>query len=248
MQLLFHNQSHTAVYLPTEAELPQALQALNLDFPAPVLVLVGGAAGVEGDDRPNIEGAVREIAKAVEEAGAIVLDGGTQSGVMACIGQARIQGNYKFPLVGVAVENLVTWPGWHAREKPVDKQPKRWPLEANHSHYILVPGNKWGDESPWIAKTASWISFSRPSVTVLINGGSIARKDIANSVMARREVVILRGSGRLADELAETIERPAETENTRLQGLLQDGDFTIFDLSASLDGLEALIRQKLQMS
>jgi hypothetical protein len=248
MQPLFQNHSHKAVYLPTEAELPQAIQALNLRFPAPVLVLVGGAAGVEGDDRPNIEGAVREIAKAVEAAGAIVLDGGTQSGVMACIGQARSQGNYKFPLVGVAVENLVTWPGRHEAEGLFDKPHKHWPLESNHSHFILVPGNKWGDESPWIAKAASWISTGRPSVTVLINGGSIARKDIANSVIAGREVVILRGSGRFADELAEIFEKPAEAEGVRRQESIQDGAFTIFDMSASLNGLEALICQKLQIS
>jgi hypothetical protein len=248
MQILFHNHSHTAVYLPTEAELPQAIQALKLGFPAPVLVLVGGAAGVEGEDKPNIEGAVREIAKAVEEAGAIVLDGGTQSGVMACIGQARIQGKYKFPLVGVAVENLVTWPGWHEAEIPFTKQQKRWPLETYHTHFILIPGNKWGDESPWIAKASTTISTGRPSVTVLINGGSIARKDIANSVIAGREVIILRGSGRFADELAGALERPVEAEGTRLQELIEKGDFTIFDISNSVAGLEALIRQKLQMS
>ena len=47
------------------------------------------------------------VAKAAEQNGAVVISGGTDAGVMAAIGQARAQGNYHFPLVGVVVENLV---------------------------------------------------------------------------------------------------------------------------------------------
>ena len=52
----------------------------------------------------------RVIAKVAEEEQAIILDGGTNSGVMASIGRARAEEGYIFPLVGVAVKNLVKWP------------------------------------------------------------------------------------------------------------------------------------------
>ena len=46
-----------------------------------------------------------------------------------------------------------------------------------------------------------------PSATVLVNGGEIARQDVAQSLAAGRPVVVVAGTGRLADELAATSER-----------------------------------------
>ena len=123
-------------------------------------------------------------------------------GVMAEIGQIRSRNGCKFPLVGVAPETLVTWPGGLHSGKFLGWGEKRWQLEPHHSHFILVPGNQFGDESPWIVDTATILSKDQKSVTILINGGEVSRKDIELSLENGRPVIALSRTGRLADELA----------------------------------------------
>jgi hypothetical protein len=65
-----------------------------------------------------------------------------------------------------------------------------------------VPGSQFGDESPWIVDAATLFSQGQRSVTILINGGEISRKDIELSLEKGRPVIALSRSGRLADELA----------------------------------------------
>jgi hypothetical protein len=74
--------------------------------------------------------------------------------------------------------------------------------KPSHTHFIIVPGDEWGAESPWIAQTTSVLAGGEPSVTVLINGGEIAYADVERSVQARRRVVVVAGSGRTADAIA----------------------------------------------
>lgn len=192
------SEKHRAlrVYINTEAELVRAIETLKLNCKRPVVVVVGGADKASNYHQKIIKQSTRTIARAAEESQAIVLSGGTNSGVMAAIGQARVENNYSFPLVGVAVKNLVTWPGNPA------SQEKGTPLEPHHTHFLLVPGNEWGDESFWIAKLVPTLAWKYPSVTVLSNGGTISLRDVTLSVKARRPVVILEGTGRLADKLA----------------------------------------------
>jgi hypothetical protein len=46
------------------------------------------------------------------------------------------------------------------------------------------------------------LSSAHRSVTILINGGEVSRKDIELSLANGRPVIVLSGTGRLADELA----------------------------------------------
>src|SRR5687768_7792538 len=84
---------------------------------------------------------------------------------------------------------------------------QRWQLEAHYSHFILVPGSQFGDESPWIVDTATLLSKEHRSVTILISGGEVSRKDIELSLEKGRPVIALSRTGRLADELARQPER-----------------------------------------
>jgi hypothetical protein len=78
---------------------------------------------------------------------------------------------------------------------------------------------------------ATSLSQDSRSVTVLANGGSVARKDIGLSLECNRPVIALAGTGRLADEMAGQSDRSAlitpvqaEDENMlwkTLQNLLQ---------------------------
>ena len=123
-------------------------------------------------------------------------------GVMAEIGQIRSLNCYKFPLVGITPEELVTWPGGPRSIKFLWWGKQRWQLESDYSQFILVPGSQFGDESPWIVDAATILSKGHRSVTILINGGEVSRKDIELSLENGRPVIALSHTGRLADELA----------------------------------------------
>jgi len=127
----------------------------------------------------------------------MIVDGGTDSGVMRLVGRARAATRGRFPLVGVAAVGTVVVP------EERTSMPGAAELESNHTFFLLVPGTRWGDESRWISEVAGVAAAGRPSVTVLVNGGEIAYQDVASSLDAGRRVVVLAGSGRTADAIAD---------------------------------------------
>jgi hypothetical protein len=183
------------------ADVAAAVAGLGLRGQRPVLVVVGGAAGLDegGKERLSILFSHALLPVAVASR-AVVVDGGTDSGVMQLLGRARAESGASFPLVGVAAEKKVILPGDDA--EPGD----RAPLERNHSHFMLVPGSSWGDESPWLSRVATEIAGSAPSATVLINGGEIAFQDVAHSLEADRPVLVIAGTGRTADRIAAAVD------------------------------------------
>jgi TRPM family ion channel len=177
------------------ADLPGALKALGIGRPRPVLVLVGGADGMTADQQAAVTEAIERLAPALGRWGAAVVDGGTDSGVMQVMGQARAATGGSFPLIGVAAERTVTLPGTF----PADGTAR---LEPHHTHVILVPGDTWGDESPWLSSVATALAGREPSLTLVVNGGQLTYDDIGHSLQAERPVVVLAGTGRTADAIA----------------------------------------------
>lgn len=167
---------------------------LGLAQGCPTLVLIGGAGALDGADLKRLAPLFDEaVVPAVTATGACVVDGGTDSGVMRLMGEARTRAQGSFALVGVAVEALVAVSGG-----PVGGEA----LDSNHTHMVLVPGARWGDETPWLGRVAAALAVGAPSLTLVIDGGEIARRDAAASVLAGRPVIAVAGSGRTADWLA----------------------------------------------
>jgi hypothetical protein len=87
-----------------------------------------------------------------------------------------------------------------------------------------VPGTEWGDEAPWLADVADVLADGVPSVTVLINGGDIAQKDVLESIGAGRLVILVAGSGRTADMLVGALQGEEDDDQAKklaASGLLQ---------------------------
>ncbi len=177
------------------AEGGEILQALGLSASMPVMVVVGGAAQVQADHAATIRSAALALCEAAQSEGSAIIDGGTASGVMAALGEIYATAQHNFPLIGVAVAQLVHFPGHEPRSA-------RAGLEQHHTHFVLVPGEKWGDESVWLAQLAAVLAGDFPALTVLINGGEVSRNDVNLSLARRRPVLLIQGTGRLADELA----------------------------------------------
>ena len=201
----FSEQQTLSVFPAERSNLAQAISELGLRDNYPVIVLIGGEVDEKQADLTRQ--AVELISSTAEDMNAVVICGGTDMGVMAEIGQIRARNGYRFPLVGVTPEELVTWPGGPLNTKFLWLGKQRWQLASHYSHFILVPGDQFGDESPWIVDTATLLSKGHRAVTILINGGAVSRKDIQLSLENGRPVIVLSRTGRLADELASQPER-----------------------------------------
>jgi len=182
----------SAVNISDEKQILEALEQLEIPHPRSVIVLVGGAGGVGWLDSFPMRKAIRIIARLAEESQSVVVDGGTQAGVMKEIGKQRKQNKFSFPLVGVVFDSLLM------KEEPGSI------LDPNHTHFFLVPGSDWGDESAWISRIGTAISADHKSITVLVNGGNISRSDVEYSLLENRPAFVMRGTGRMADEITLT--------------------------------------------
>jgi len=205
-QKIYFPDRHTPCVFPMlRSDLPEATSELKLDGSYPVIVLIGGE--IDEHQAHASQQAIQTIAKVAERLHAVIICGGTNMGVMAKIGQIRLLNHYKFPLIGVAPEELVAWPGGPHNTKFLWWGKQRWQLESHYSHFILVPGSQFGDESPWIVDAATILSKGHSSVTILINGGEVSRKDIDLSLEDGRLVIALNHTGRLADEYSRDVNK-----------------------------------------
>ena len=185
------------VHVGEATELSAALGALGLHPPRPTVVVVGGAGGLEEARIAGLRPVFTTgIAPVMQTYGAVGVDGGTRFGVMRLFGEARAARQATFPLVGVVAAGPAKLPPEHAFPHAETV------LEPNHTHFVIVPGDKWGAEAPWLARTATVLAKAAPSITVLVNGGQIAYLDVQHSIEAGRPVVVISGSGGTADVLA----------------------------------------------
>lgn len=200
-KIVFGKANIALCALPNDIEeLEQTVHQMGL-VDRPVIVLIGGHILPE---HSNVTlQAIEVIAKVAEVLDAALVCGGTDIGVMSAIGKSRGQNGYQFPLIGIAPEGIVTWPEGPKNGTLVLPGNEREPLEPHHSHFILVPGNEFGDETKWIVRAATMIAGPKnKSVTVLLNGGKVSQQDVEEGLRADRPLVVLSGTGRLADEIA----------------------------------------------
>lgn len=182
-----------------------ALAALQLPPYTGVVVMHGGAAGMNEDAlasaRRCLAGSLTPLA---EQRRYLVVDGGTRVGVPAILGNVRRTTGGTFPLVGVVPEGQAFFPG-----KPAPDADHA-PLDPDHSHFILVEANDFGEESGMLVGTLAGSGV--PGLALVINGGQIVLQEVLRQARQGNPIVALKGSGRMADQLAD----PASPERARL--------------------------------
>jgi hypothetical protein len=176
-------------YSPSEA-----LAALGLPDYRGIIVLHGGASKME----PELIDRVRHfliasLAPFAQQHHILVVDGGTHAGAMAAMGDARHAVGGTFPLVGVSPDQFVAYPG-----RPPAGENCAY-LDESHSHFILVEGGEFGIESDLLVGLLQ--AADKPGFALIINGGEIVFKEIQMHAARGNRVVIIQGSGRVADEL-----------------------------------------------
>ena len=219
---LGHESEAQAVRVVELGDLKGAARTLGLEQ-RPCLAAVGGASRMSAEEVEVVRAAFEDVlAPTADRLQAVVVDGGTNAGVMRLMGQAREAASGTFGLVGVVVDALASYGSGNA-------DPDADELEPHHTHFVFVPGSRWGDEAEWIARLASVIAGSAGSATVVANGGRVAWRDVRHSVEARRPVIALAGSGRTADVLAAAVR--GEESDRRAHELVDSGLIRAVDVT-----------------
>jgi hypothetical protein len=196
------------VHVARAEDLDAALATLGLGDLRAVLVVVGGAQTLAGARLDAVEQLLATVVVPLcGELEAAVVDGGTDSGVMAAMGRAHAAAGGTFPLVGVVAAGTVAG-GGHSAEDATVAEPAQ--LERHHTHFVVVPGTEWGDESPWIVDVARRLAAGSAVAGLLVGGGDIAAHDVANLVGAGYPVLALAGSGGAADRFADEDRPPVD--------------------------------------
>lgn len=209
------------------------LHALQIETPSPVIFISGGAGNMSAEDIEKTRQIMDEgVAKFASENGITVIDGGTESGVMQMIGEARRSHDYSFPLIGVAPYGKIQYPG-HTNEKNEAE------LDSNHSHFVLVNSDEWGGESQTIIDLTRGVCEGKRAhaLGILINGGKIAQQDIYLATAQgdhKIPILVLEGSGRFAQELA-TAFRTGHANQKILKAIIQGGDIKLLATGEGVD-------------
>ncbi|PZV03631.1 MAG: hypothetical protein DCF32_13520 [Leptolyngbya sp.] len=237
-----NGNSAQVLSLPNHTTSLEALDCMGVPMPRPTLVIIGGASLMSDESVERLQTVFNQVfAPLAQSLGLTVLDGGTDTGVIHMMGQARHAIGGSFPLLGVVPQGKARLPSDRHHDD------SRHDLEPNHTNFFLIPGDEWGSESPWLAELASQISVDRPALTVLVNGGQIALIDLKENLATGRPAIVLSGSGRLADSIAAaTATSPPETDPVILE-LIQhyqpNGKLEIIDLSLPVDQMRDRLQQ-----
>ncbi|KAK3543297.1 hypothetical protein QTP70_014040 [Hemibagrus guttatus] len=173
----------------------------------------------------------RGLIKVAQTTGAWILTGGTHTGVMKHVGRAVRDYNLSSNAVGgqIVAIGVATWGVIH-NQKALVHRDGRFPayyyldesgqgplscLDVNHSHFLLVDdgtSGKYGAEIDLRGRLEKLISdqplenseseLKIPIVCVVLDGGPGTLNTIYNAMMNGTPCVVMEGSGRLADVIA----------------------------------------------
>ena len=243
-EIRFPNGNQAQAILPSaDTHTADLLHALGIQQPNAVILIAGGASKLDEQLFPHLfQLCTYGIAQVAASLKALIIDGGTQAGVMAIMGQAETEHQQRPTLLGVAPAGRVTYPG-----KSADMLTNEGvSLNPNHSHFVLVEANEWGSETETMYQLAKTLSASCPSVAVLINGGPITKSEILHNVRQKRPIIVIEGSGRLADEIARLWkEKPSTIHDPQLTEITLHGNIHVFPLTGTVIGLAQLTKRLL---
>ncbi|HBB95913.1 MAG TPA: hypothetical protein DC054_11030 [Blastocatellia bacterium] len=215
----------------------EVVEKLDLPKSQAVILLIGGAAGLDAQPVPGLEQLIsRGVARASVNANAAIIDGGTHAGVMALMGQGAADRGHQSALIGVAPRPKVTYPGGPADGSIEDGAA----LDPNHDYFVLVDEADWGDETGLMFRVAKALANGGKVITVLANGGPVAREEVLRSVRNGWPIIVIEGSGQLADVIARSWRaKKAPAKDAALTEIIAEGKIQLF----SVHGLPVELRR-----
>lgn len=228
------DEQSRAIRASHQADAREVAEALGIAYPRPVLVIMGGAGKMDPDSMRTTRSSIEDgLSRFAEEQNVAIVDGGTTAGVMGLLGFARKRRSYTFPLIGVAPEARVEYPG----NNPPTKQAE---LDPNHSEFVLVDGDDFGVESNLLASLGWALSGEgrEPILGIIINGGVIVKEEAHARATKhpRFPLLTMEGSGRFADELAAAY-RTRSTDDPVIQDILSRGTVHVMSINSPAESL-----------
>uniref|UniRef100_A0A8C8BI59 Transient receptor potential cation channel subfamily M member 2 n=1 Tax=Otus sunia TaxID=257818 RepID=A0A8C8BI59_9STRI len=211
-------------------------QHWGLDAPNLLISVTGGAKNFIM--KPRLKNIFRQgLVKVAQTTGAWIITGGSHTGVMKQVGEAVrdfvLSCSHKegeIVTIGIATwgtvynrESLICPMGGFPAEYILDEenQGSLSCLDSNHSHFILVDDGthgKYGVEIPLRTSLEKFISeqtkvkggvaIKIPIVCVVLEGGPGTLDTIYNAITNGTPCVIVEGSGRVADVIAQVASLP----------------------------------------
>jgi hypothetical protein len=215
----------------------EILGALGIVSPPAVILLFGGAAGLDDSRKAHLATLFADgVTPVAAELGALIIDGGTQSGVMAIMGEAVAQHPGTCQLLGIAPKGKIAHPEIVGASAVSDGAP----LEPNHSHFVLVDSNEWGGETGKMLELAR--AFNAPTIAILVNGGAIAADEALQSVRNGWQLLVIEGSGRFADEVSAAVRDGQVAKSVEVTKIARSGRVTLFHVDDSAEELRNQLR------
>ena len=234
-----NNRAATAVFPKPSSRAAEIIEALHLKDPKGVLLLIGAAASVADSLKPKlIQLFGRGIARAVINVNAVIIDGGTKAGVMEMMGQGVADRGFQSDLVGVAPLAVVNYPGSASAGET--------PLDSNHSHFVLVDGDRFGSETGTMQQLVAELKTRIPAVVLLAGGEDVTRNEVLQAVRQNLLLIVVDGSGGVADEVATAWKaRPGLPDDPVMAEIIADGRVEIHPLGSEVKAAERLIVREL---
>ncbi len=239
--ITFENGNRAVVITaPRDASAQAILDALEITSPRAVILLFGGAAGLDDSRKAHLATLFADgVIPLAAELGALIIDGGTQSGVMAMMGEAVARCPGTSQLLGIAPRGKITHPEIEGASAGSDGAP----LEPNHSHFVLVESAEWGGETGKMLQVAR--AFNVPSVAILVNGGAIAADEALQSVRNGWQLLAVEGSGRFADELSAAVRDGQSAKSVEVSKIVRSGRVALFHVDDPAQKLRDELRRML---
>jgi hypothetical protein len=240
--ITFENGNRAVVVTaPRDATAKAILDALEIASPRALILLFGGAAGLDESRKVHLATLFADgVTPVAAELGALIIDGGTQSGVMAMMGEAVARHPGKCQLLGIAPKGKIT----NSEITGVSTISEGAALEPNHSHFDLVESAEWGGETGKMLELAR--AFNARIVAILVNGGAIAGDEALQSVRNGWQLLVFEGSGRFADELSAAIRDGEVAKSVEASEIARSGRVTLFHVDDPAEKLRDELRRMLR--
>ena len=174
------------VTVSQNTDIEAAIGSLELPSPRALLIINGGTAELDQSAAERLKKIYQYLAKFIIDEAITVVTGGTNADLFRLFGKAlRKLGGPVAPCIGVTVKSKAGY----------DR------LETNHSHFVLVEGARWGEETSVMYSLISALSNHCPSLAFFAGGGEIATKEMLQNVVQNREMIFVAGAGGLTDDV-----------------------------------------------
>ncbi len=217
------------IRVPTSVDIQQIITALELSAPRALLVLNGGTARLDPEVGEQLGRLFDDLARLVIEEKVTVITGGTNAGVFALFGNALQKwGGPVAACVGVAVAARAKWTR----------------LEPHHSHFVLVEGDSWGEETPIMYRLVAGLAINCPSLAIFAGGGQIVIEEMLQNVAQNREMILIAGSKGNTDAVV-AARSGAPVSNGRIAQVIHEGQVTVLGINQPPGELATLVRSRL---